>query len=220
MNLAKIRSLESTGNLIIPTLVIGGGPSGGKTNVKKAIKTKYGAKAWIMDEVATMLLEGGFPKPGRDLEWTPEWQQAFQEAIFAQQILSENAHQIAAAQAGCLFMAVDRGLFCGAPYLPGGIDEFCKIFKVYEESICARYSLGVIHLQSLAVSHPARYSIKAENDSRYETLERAQHIEEMAIPVWRKHPHRYFIFGVDAIELKVFKALKIIHEMLVRDSII
>ena len=54
-------------------IVLTGGPCSGKTTVLNAIKKRFGTAVVASPEAATIPLSGGFPLPGRDLDWSPEW---------------------------------------------------------------------------------------------------------------------------------------------------
>jgi predicted ATPase len=88
----------------IKKVVITGGPVAGKSTAVEHLKGALSGSIVVVPEVATALLSGGYPMPGRDLEWTQEWQEGFQDAVFHVQNSAEQASMIAARQreeAGC-----------------------------------------------------------------------------------------------------------------------
>ena len=136
------------------TLVMTGGPCSGKTTVLAALREEFRDRIVLVPEVATVLLEGGFPIPGKHLEWSEEWQAAFQSAVLPLQTSMENAYRLVAGTDKLVIC--DRGVLDGAAYTPGGVEEFCSRYGVDKEAALARYT-AVIHLESLAVSEPSLY---------------------------------------------------------------
>ena len=174
-------------------IVLTGGPCSGKTTTLTAIKEAFGELVVTVPEAATILLSGGFPLPGRDLDWSPEWQREFQSTICALQNALETTHQAIATACGARLLVCDRGLLDGAAYTPGGKAEFLKAYDIDEQEALNRYQL-VIHLESLAVSKPELYG-KANNESRYENLEEAQALDGRTRQAWDSHPNHQILGG-------------------------
>lgn len=197
-------------------IVVTGGPCAAKTTVKSAVEQEFGDRVTLVAEAATILLSGGFPLPGRDLQWSQGWQIHLQGAIVHLQRSLEHIAMDMARHRGHRLLVCDRGLLDGASYLEGGLSEFCERFKVDVTEAHKRYS-QVIHLESLATSHPERYG-RTGNESRFEPLERAQHLERAVREAWRGHPRYTFIGGEQDVGAKVSKVLSIIRHALHVDA--
>lgn len=50
------------------SIVLTGGPCSGKTTVLRAIAEEFRGRIVLVPEVATLLLSGGFPIPGKDIK--------------------------------------------------------------------------------------------------------------------------------------------------------
>lgn len=193
-------------------IVLTGGPCSGKTTVLNAIKKRFGTAVVAVPEAATILLSGGFPLPGRDLDWSPEWQREFQSTICALQNALEKTHQMIATTRGARLLVCDRGLLDGAAYTPGGRDEFLRSYGVDETEALDRYAM-VLHLESMAVAKPWLYG-KANNESRYESLEEAQALDGRTRQAWEKHPDHRVLGGARELEEVINEAIKLIAEQL------
>lgn len=193
-------------------VVLTGGPCAGKTTVLKVLQQEFAGQALVVPEVATMLLEGGFPVPGKDVEWSPEWQAAFQKAIATVQISMENAYELKAQEKGIEVLVCDRGLLDGAAYTPGGVEVFCKIYGVNHAEALARYA-AVLHLESLAVGDPELYG-KTNNASRFEDLEEAARLEHTTRRAWQDHPRFTFLSCESGLEEKIAAACRVVRELI------
>lgn len=189
-----------------------GGPCAGKTAVLEALEQHYPGKVLVVPEVATLLLEGGFPVPGRDLDWSEEWQAAFQSAILPLQHSLEEAYLLRAAARGHRLVIADRGMLDGAAYTPGGVEAFCERYHLNEEEAHGRYA-AVLHLESLATAAPDKYG-KGNNEHRFEPLERAQALELATRAAWHRHPNRQILDGERGVEGKVSKAVELVGQLL------
>lgn len=193
-------------------IVITGGPCSGKTTVIGALSEEFRSQIVLVPEVATVLLQGGFPVPGKDLPWSEEWQAAFQSAILPLQKSMEDTHVLMASGNGRRLVVCDRGILDGAAYTPGGVIEFCQRYGVDAGGAVARYE-AVIHLESLATAVPEKYG-KVGNESRFEPLERAQELEHATRAVWQEHPRHLVIDGRRGIEGKISEVIGIVRFLL------
>ena len=193
-------------------IVLTGGPCAGKTSVLDTLRFEFADKALVVPEVATLLLSGGFPVPGKDIEWTPAWQKAFQSAVLPVQIQLEDAYAIKAEQKGINLLICDRGLLDGGAYTPGGQSEFCKIYDVDLQEALGRYA-AVLHLESLATGKPELYG-KANNTNRFEGLEEAVHLEQATRDAWQGHPHWTLLNCEQGIERKISTAITVVLSLL------
>lgn len=193
-------------------IVLTGGPCSGKTTTLRALREEFGNQITLVPEVATLLLEGGFPVPGKHLEWSEEWQAVFQAAVLPLQRSIETVYRLMAQGSGCGLIVCDRGLLDGAAYTPGGLVEFCRRYEVNPDEAMARYE-AVIHLESLATADPQLYG-KAGNGSRFEPLERAQELERATQEAWSRHPRHIVINGRRGIEGKISQVVGIVRLLL------
>jgi len=196
----------------IKAIVLTGGPCGGKSTVLRALQEEFGDRLVLVPEVATVLLDGGFPLPGRDLDWSEDWQAAFQSAVLPLQISLEKSHALVAKKRQIKVLVCDRGLLDGAAYTPGGTTEFCKLYGVNETKAYQQYQT-IIHLESLATSDPERYN-KTGNSARFEPLERAQELERATKAVWQKHPRHIVVDSKCGIEGKIAETIGIVRYLL------
>jgi hypothetical protein len=196
----------------IQKIVLTGGPCSGKSIVSQALLQEFGKELIAVPETATLLLQGGYPLPGRDLEWSQAWQNLFQRTILPLQISLENIHTIVAYKKGCQLLLCDRGLLDGAAYTPGGVPEFCRRYKLTEAEINRRYTT-VIHLQSVAIGRPENYG-QANNGVRFESLKEALQLETATLAAWAKHPRRIIIDCQNGLEGKIIQAIKTVKALL------
>lgn len=194
------------------TVVLTGGPCSGKSTVMRALQDEFQSEILVVPEVATLLLEGGFPTPGKHLPWSEEWQAAFQAAVLPLQRSLEAAHRLMASANGAKLLLCDRGELDGAAYTPGGVTAFAERYQVDVPAALGRYR-AIIHLESLATADPAKYG-KANNESRFEPLERAQELEHATRAAWVDHPCRIVIDGRRGIEGKVSEVIGIVRYLL------
>lgn len=192
-------------------IVITGGPCAGKTSVIKAIQARFGSSAVIVPETATLLLSGGFPAPGKDLPWSPNWQLSFQAAVVAVQMRLEQIHREVAEARQADFIICDRGLLDGAAYTQGGMEEFCRLYDVNHQSALSRYD-AVIHLESLATAMPEKYG-RGGNKHRFESLEEAQSLERRTREAWAGHSQVLFIGGQRSLTSQKKEVIKFLESL-------
>jgi len=192
-------------------LVITGGPCAGKTTVLAALREEFGTQLVYVPEAATMLLDSGFPAPGRDLEWSLAWQEALQSAVLPLQRSLESAYTLVARQNKASLMVCDRGVLDGAAYIEGGLEEFCQRFRVEFGAELHRYS-AVIHLESLAVIEPERYG-KTGNRNRFESMEEAQQLDARTRAAWAKHQRHILVGGKRGIEGKIAEVIGVVKAL-------
>jgi predicted ATPase len=197
-------------------IVLTGGPCSGKTTVQRALQEEFHNQVVLVPEVATLLLGGGFPIPGKDLPWSAEWQASFQAAVLPLQQSLEDTYVLVARNQGSKLVVCDRGILDGAAYTPGGVEEFCRRFGVNKAEALARYD-AILHLESLATSSPDFYG-KTGNDSRFEPLAEAQRLEHATRAVWGDHPRHLIIDGLRGFDVKMAEVLGIIRFLLAEKS--
>ncbi len=196
-------------------IVLTGGPCAGKTSVVQAVQQHFGEVVSFVPEVATMLLSSGWPLPGRDIDWTPNWRDTFQRAIVTTQRELEDAYELTARQHDQQLLLTDRGIMDGAAYHPSN-RAFLEATNTDHEAALSRYT-AVVHLESIAVANPSLYS-RGNNPYRYEDLDEAISLEAATRRAWLDHPQHVVIEG-DDLTHKTQTVLQLIQEVLDNDSL-
>ena len=184
----------------VKTIVITGGPCGGKTTALSFLKAQLGRRGWslvLVPECATSLIAGGIsPSSMSRLD--------FQTAVFELQLAQEDVFLRSAANVnnGKVLVVCDRGLMDGKGYLSD--EEFDGLLASHgltEEQANARYG-AIFHLQSAAKGQTGAYSLE-NNASRLEDdPTEAIRIDDRIAESWQKHPHLRIIGVEDAFALK------------------
>lgn len=193
-------------------IVLTGGPCAGKSTVLAVLQQQFVGAVLVVPEAATMLLSSGFPFPGRDLVWSPEWQTAFQTAIAALQPQLERAYEMQAVERNARILICDRGLLDGAAYTPGGLEEFCQRYTVVLQEAHARYA-SVFHLESCATGAPEFYGT-AGNEMRMEAIEEAIALEYKTRAAWHGHPEWTFLSCIGGVEGKIRAACQTLQALI------
>jgi hypothetical protein len=199
---------------MVPKLVLTGGPCAGKTSCLRAINERFAGDVITAPEAATLVLGSGFPPPGHErIHCSPaEWIAAFQGAILSIQQEVEAAFERLAQNCRVRLIICDRGVLDGAAYWLGGRDEFLRHFGLSLDACFARYC-GVLHLQSLAESHPHLYG-RAGNAIRFEDVEGARAAERAVRAAWEGHPGLKVIPGGEDVRDKVAQVLAHVEAIL------
>jgi hypothetical protein len=199
---------------MVPKVVLTGGPCAGKTSCLHAIRERFGENVITAPEAATLVLGCGFPPPGHErIHCTEdEWVRSFQGAILSIQQAIEASFERLAQNCRVRLIVCDRGVLDGAAYWPGGRAAFLHHFGFSLEDCFARYQ-SVLHLQSLAESHPHLYG-PAGNVIRYEDGTVALRIERAVRAAWEEHPGLIVISGEMELQSKIARVLEHIRDML------
>ncbi|MBR3631468.1 MAG: ATP-binding protein [Elusimicrobiaceae bacterium] len=163
-------------------IVLTGGPSGGKTTALSILKETFGSKIEIVQEAATLIYSGGFPRK--------DGSSAHVEA--AQHIIFYTVHQLehlADVTSNAQLIVCDRGSIDGAVYWPHGPEDFFKAMGSSLEAELARYD-AVLHL-----SPPPQKDFYQSTNVRTETLEQALEVDRKILKIWEKHPNRVIVPG-------------------------
>ncbi|HSI21256.1 MAG TPA: AAA family ATPase [Verrucomicrobiae bacterium] len=183
----------------MPIYALEGGPCAGKTTITNAIIEEW-PDVIVVPEAATIILENGYPKVGRDMEFTPEWLHFLQKIVVPMQTNMEDVWRLKLDGGSARLLLCDRGVLSGAAYVPGGVAQYEELTGLVPAEAHKRYD-GVIHLESVATANPALWdSLKASNPARYETLDQAIEREMALREVYKGHPNWIFISGKDGIE--------------------
>lgn len=201
---------------MVAKIVLTGGPCAGKTTCLRAIRAHFGEEVVTVPEAATLVLGGGLPPPGHERICCPraDWVSSFQATILAlQQTLEESFEQLAH-HCGVRLIVCDRGVLDGAAYWPDGRAAFLRHFGLSVDDCFARYR-GVLHLQSLAQSHPHLYG-PAGNLTRYEDTAEALRVERAVRAAWEDHPGLVVVAGEGDLQSRIQRVLERIRTMLTR----
>jgi len=175
----------------VRTIVITGGPCGGKTTALSFLKAQLGRRGWslvLVPECATSLIAGGIsPSSMSRLD--------FQTAVFELQLAQEDVFLRSAKRIANdkVLMVCDRGLMDGKGYLSDEeFDDLLQSHGLTEEEANARYG-AIFHLQSAAKGQLNAYSLD-NNASRLEDdPSEAIRIDDRIAESWDNHPHRCII---------------------------
>lgn len=180
-----------------PLIVLTGGPCAGKTTILHHLAATCPSLA-VLPETATLLLSGGFPTAEQTGLPLDQWQRSFQEAVLRIQVIQERLAIQQACTRGAQAIICDRGILDGAAFYPGGREAYLHGFDLSLDHTFRRYA-AVIHLPSLAVTHPGQYQT-TNNPYRREELDDAQLTDARILDAWSGHPRRLCADGDTAIE--------------------
>ncbi len=188
-------------------IVLTGGPGGGKSTAADMIGREFGDRVAVLQETATMLFRGGFPRDG-----VPAARRACQRAIYKTQIELEEA---VAAHCPGRYLFCDRGTLDGAAYWPDGIESFLRELNTSVEREYERYH-AVIFFESAASggAEPDR----STNPYRIETTTEAAQIDARLREIWSGHPRFFVIKSNRSFFAKVAEAIHFVSERLAEPS--
>jgi hypothetical protein len=187
---------------------ITGGDKSGKSAVCRNMADEFG-EVVVVPELATALLNGGFPSVPDMLPWSDEWQEELQDTIYTTQLGFEKAYRRYAEHVGARVAFVDRGLGDGIAFrketdIGEAKQAFCREHNTTMAEIYGRYDV-MIHLQTTAISQPDRFG-KAGNAARFDSsneaddkkrhaaaIERAITQDNRLWEVWKDHPWPMFL---------------------------
>lgn len=162
------------------TIVLTGGPSGGKTTALSILKETFGNKIALVQEAATMIYSGGFPRKDN----SPLHIEHAQNIIF---YTVHQLEQLAEETSQAQLIVCDRGSIDGAVYWPKGPEDFFKAMNTTLEKELARYD-AVLHL-----SPPPEKDFYQATNVRTENLQQAFEIDDKILKIWEKHPNRLVV---------------------------
>lgn len=171
-------------------IVLTGGPCAGKSTVLRAVETYLSHLVEIVPEAASHAFSGGFPQP--QLDWTDQDWYALQMVVTYQQLRFEAEAVDRAESDGKRLIVCDRAPYDNLAYRAGpeAVGQLCG----FDYEVGMRRYQQVIHLRSLAVTAPSRYSALG-NECRYESLAEAQAQEAATLTAWAPHPNRVIVGG-------------------------
>lgn len=195
----------------IKRIVFTGGPCSGKTTFTSRAQTVFGQRGYrvIIDhESATDLITGGISPATMGMF-------EFQKYCIGLQLKKEEICYKAAQEISGdkVIIFIDRGINDDMAYV--GADDFREILKDFDlvpEEINDRYDL-VVHLVTSAKGKEEAYTY-SNNEARYETIDMARQMDDMALEAWKDHPNRVVIGNEDIFETKMNKAIQSVFEYL------
>lgn len=194
-------------------VVLTGGPASGKSTILNRIEETYSDTIQTVPEAARLLIENGFPVPGVDVDWTPTWQVALQDAILPLQLSLESTYAEKARAQGKNLLVCDRGILDGAAYTPGGVPEFLKRHNLDYYAVLERYHT-VLHLGSIAAQHLDTHQQSEIMKTRIESIEIMQELETAILIAWKHHHNQQRIPATDNPDAKINLALESIEHIL------
>ncbi|MBQ9058719.1 MAG: ATP-binding protein [Atopobiaceae bacterium] len=195
----------------VRTIVITGGPCGGKTTALELLRKELEGRGWqlvFVPECATALISAGVAP------WTCESRLEFQRRVFQLQLAQERVFRDAASAipAEKVLLVCDRGLLDGKGYLQSGeFDIFLKEAGLSYDDIHARYD-AVYHLMTAAKGALEYYTL-TNNATRREPPEEAAKLDGKIVAAWKDHPQLCVIDNSTGFELKL---ARLVHEVLAR----
>ena len=174
----------------IKRILFTGGPCSGKTTFTSRVEEIFGERGYrvIIDhEAATDLISGGISPATMGMY-------EFQKYCVALQLKKEEICMRAAEEieGDKVLIFIDRGLPDDAAYV--GEEDFREILKEFNieyDDMFARYDF-VVHLVTSAKGKEDAYTF-SNNAARYENLDQARAMDDMALEAWKDHPNRAII---------------------------
>lgn len=196
-----------------------GGPGAGKTDCLKLLAEtirREGRSAFVVPEVATLLINGG----AKPWEMSPQEHLHFQVAhVTAQDSLEKAAIRMMAhaRHSARPVILCDRGLMDGAAYygLTGWDEVLREIGTNTQEVMAGRYH-AIVHLESSACLSESAYP-GAINPARWQDAAGARASDRRLHEVWSSHPRHHVIRARDEFADKL-AALEALVRGLVADS--
>lgn len=185
-----------------PTIVLTGGPGGGKTTAADLYLRELGEQAIVVPESATLLFAGGFPRLPQE-----HAQRSLQQAIFHVQ---RNLEDVQRTRFPDRVVICDRGTLDGAAFWPDGRDEFLAVNGTDLASELARYD-AVLFFETGAVGG---LSIEGGNRYRRESLEEAVELDRRLRALWQQHPRFYLITHQESFLAKITAGLAILRSVM------
>ena len=195
----------------IKRIVFTGGPCSGKTTFTSRAQQVFGERGYrvIIDhESATDLISGGISPATMGMY-------EFQKYCIALQLKKEEICYKAAQEieGEKVLIFIDRGINDDMAYV--GATDFRKILRDFDmvpEEINDRYDM-VVHLVTAAKGKEEAYTL-SNNVARYETIDEARYMDDMALESWKDHPNRAIIGNENEFEVKMIKAIQSVFEYL------
>lgn len=179
-----------------PTIVVTGGPGGGKTTAADLLRRELGPRIAVVPEAATLLFSGGFPRLSEPVALC-----AAQRAIYAVQSGLETSYAVTHRDGVLL---CDRGTVDGAAYWPDGPTDFFQSLGTTLDKELARYD-AVLFFESAAFGG---YSIESGNRVRNEDNHEAIALDLRLRELWSGHPAYHFVAHAPSFMAKMANAVE------------
>ena len=195
----------------IKKILFTGGPCSGKTTFTsraEEIFAERGYRVIIDHESATDLISGGISPATMGMYEFQKYCVALQ--LKKEEICMRAAEEIAGDK---VLIFIDRGLPDDLAYV--GEEAFAEILKEFDIKIPemnSRYDM-VIHLVTSAKGAEEAYTY-ANNSARYETIEQARQMDDLALDAYKDHSNRVVIGNETDFEVKMRKAIQAVFEYL------
>jgi len=194
-------------NKRILKIVLTGGPMAGKSSILCYLKKYFKNKIMVIPEIATSFENNFF----RDQYFfSKSLNKDLNKLFFSLQSELEFIYSKVAKKKGINIIVCDRGLFDGAAYYNGSIDEFLDINKSTPDSIYKSYDV-VIWLETL---------VETKNDFvfRHRVLSRKEKntilkISKNNLKYWKLHPNFYIIKN-DYLRKRKAAVVNIIYDLI------
>lgn len=195
----------------IKRIVFTGGPCSGKTTFTSRAQQVFAERGYrvIIDhESATDLISGGISPATLGMY-------EFQKYCISLQLKKEEiCYRAAQEMSGDrVLIFIDRGILDDMAYV--GMDDFRNILKEFDmvpEEINDRYDM-VVHLVTSAKGKEEAYNYST-NSARYETVEQARVMDNLALDAWKDHPNRVIIGNETDFEVKMINAVQSVLQYL------
>lgn len=194
---------------IVSRIALVGGPSGGKTTAKAAIRQKLesvGYRVLTCPEVATDFIKCGF---------TPDME-GFQTALLEEVLSREERleRELRSLPGNQKALICDRGVPDIAAYVSK--EEYAALLShidhTHVQARDGRYD-AVVYLTSPAVDKPEVYTT-ANNTARSENIELAAALDARTFAAWAGHPNLVIIDNSTDMDGKSLRAIQAVFRML------
>ena len=183
-------------------IVLTGGPGAGKTAVLEVVRRNFCAHVTILQEAASIVFGGGFPREPSDFG-----RRASQRAIFhVQRELEGIAAHYVTTQDRSGIVLCDRGTIDGLAYWPGPKEQYLQEVGTTLGAELSRYAL-VLHLHP----PPSRGRGYQSSALRIESPEEALRIDAEIEAAWAQHPRRVSIPHYESFVEKVQHVLRVLR---------
>jgi len=194
-------------NKKILRIVLTGGPLAGKSSILAYLKKHFGSEIEIMPEIPTNFQKSIIKN---DDFYGDFFKKDLNKFFFAVQAQLEALHVKMAIRNNCRLVVFDRGLFDGAAYYPGTLEDFLLTNKTSQREIYNQYE-GVIWLETLFnINKKEGLAIRPHMKNE---IVRAQKVSDNNLKNWRDHSRFYQVNG-GSIKEKKQSVLKIINSLI------
>jgi CYTH domain-containing protein/predicted ATPase len=195
----------------IVSIVLTGGPCGGKTTAKAKIKDYFEPRGWrviIVPESATQLILSGIVP-------FKESSIAFQSALLSTQLTAESVAKTFAQHLNeNVLLVFDRGIVDGSAFTPLVIWQSLIAEKGLTPITArdTRYD-AVFHLNTAAKGAEAFYTLE-NNRARWQSPAEAIEKDDLILAAWLGHPHLRVIENTGDFDIKIGNLLREISTIL------